>query len=292
MTFLQICVLFVAAILGGALNSVAGGGSFITFPTLLFTGVPPINANATSTVALWPGSVASTGAYRQELAIQERVRILVLSGTSLVGGVLGAILLLRTSQTTFVRLVPYLLLLATVLFAVSGPITNRLRRRNIQQGAEPLNQEWRQKGPVEQEIETTTDSTFSDTAVETKKPGTSWFGLAGIAFLQLIIAIYGGYFGGGIGILMLATLGFMGIENIHEMNALKTLLTSFINGVAVITFIIAGAVVWLPAILMVAGAIIGGYGGAYFARQIDPRWVRYFVILVGVGLTIYFFLRG
>ena len=292
MTFLQICVLFVAGILGGTLNSVAGGGSFITFPILLFTGVPPINANATSTVALWPGSVASTGAYRQELAKQERVRIIVLSGTSLVGGVLGAILLLRTSQTTFVRLVPYLLLLATVLFTFSGPITNLLRRRNIQQYAEPLNQEWQQNGPVEEEIETTTGSTFSHTAVETNKTGISWFGLAGIAFLQLIIAIYGGYFGGGIGILMLATLGFMGIENIHEMNALKTLLTSFINGVAVITFIIAGAVVWLPAILMVAGAIIGGYGGAYFARQIEPRWVRYFVILVGVGLTIYFFLRG
>ena len=258
MIFLQICVLFVAGILGGTLNSVAGGGSFITFPTLLFTGVPPINANATSTVALWPGSVASTSAYRKELAKQERVRLLVLSGTSLIGGVLGAILLLRTSQTTFVRLVPYLLLVATLLFAFSGPITNRLRRRNI----------------------------------ETKKTGTSWSGLVGIAFLQLVIAVYGGYFGGGIGILMLATLGLMGMENIHEMNALKTLLTSFINGVAVITFIIAGAVVWAQAIVMVAGGIIGGYGGAYFARQIDPRWVRAFVILVGVSMTTYFFLRG
>ncbi len=258
MTILQICVLFVAAILGGTLNSVAGGGSFITFPVLLFTGVPPINANATSTVALWPGSVASTGAYREELAKQERTRLLVLGGTSLVGGVLGALLLLRTSQTTFVRLVPYLLLMATLLFAFSGPITNRLRRRNV----------------------------------ETKKERFSWSGLVGIALLQLVIAIYGGYFGGGIGILMLATLGLMGMENIHEMNALKTLLTSFINGVAVITFIIAGAVVWLQAILMVAGAIIGGYGGAYFARQIDPRLVRGFVILVGITMTIYFFLRG
>ena len=257
MSFLQICVLFIAAILGGTLNSVAGGGSFITFPTLLFTGVLPITANATSTVALWPGSVASTGAYREELAKQERSRLLVLGGTSLIGGVLGAILLLRTSQTTFVQLVPYLLLMATLLFAFSGPITNRLRRRNI----------------------------------ETKKTVTSWSGLIGIALLQLVIAVYGGYFGGGIGILMLATLGLMGMENIHEMNALKTLLTSFINGVAVITFIIAGAVVWLPAIVMVAGAIIGGYGGAYFARQIEPRWVRTFVILVGIGLTIYFFLR-
>jgi uncharacterized membrane protein YfcA len=257
MTFLQICILFVAAILGGTLNSVAGGGSFITFPTLLFTGVLPINANATSTVALWPGSVASTGAYREELAKQERIRLIVLSGTSLIGGVLGAILLLRTSQTTFVRLVPYLLLMATLLFAFSGPITNRLRRRNI----------------------------------ETKKARSSWLGLTGIAFLQLVIAVYGGYFGGGIGILMLATLGLMGMENIHEMNALKTLLTSFINGVAVIIFIIAGAVVWLQGILMVVGAIIGGYGGAYFARQLDPRLVRGFVILVGITMTAYFFLR-
>jgi uncharacterized protein len=259
MTFLQMCVLFVSAILGGTLNSVAGGGSFITFPTLLFTGVLPINANATSTVALWPGSVASTSAYRKELAKQERMRLLVLSSTSLIGGVFGAILLLRTSQTTFVRLVPYLLLAATLLFTFSEPITSRLRKRNVETGAE--------------------------------KARFSWSALVGISFLQLVIAIYGGYFGGGIGILMLATLGLMGMENIHEMNALKTLLTSFINGVAMITFIIAGAVVWLPAILMVVGAIIGGFGGAYYARQLDPRLVRGFVILVGVTMTIYFFLR-
>jgi len=263
MTFLQVCVLFVAAILGGTLNSVAGGGSFITFPALLFTGVLPINANATSTVALWPGSVASTGAYREELAKQDRTRLFVLGGTSLIGGVLGAVLLLRTSQTTFVRLVPYLLLVATLLFTFSAPIMDRVRKRKAEETSK-----------VE----------------ERKQARSSWLGLAGIALLQLVISVYGGYFGGGIGILMLATLSLMGMENIHEMNALKTLLTSFINGVAVITFIIAGAVVWVPAILMVVGAIIGGYGGAYFARQIDPRWVRIFVILVGVGMTIYFFL--
>src|SRR5947209_3076951 len=265
MTFLQIFLLFVAAILGGTLNSVAGGGSFITFPALLFTGILPINANATSTVALWPGSVASTGAYREELAKQDRTRLFVLGGTSLIGGVLGAVLLLRTSQTTFVRLVPYLLLVATLLFTFSAPIMDRVRKRKAEETSK-----------VE----------------ERKQARSSWLGLAGIALLQLVISVYGGYFGGGIGILMLATLSLMGMENIHEMNALKTLLTSFINGVAVITFIIAGAVVWVPAILMVVGAIIGGYGGAYFARQIDPRWVRIFVILVGVGMTIYFFLRG
>jgi len=255
MTFLQASILFVAAILGGTLNSVAGGGTFITLPVLIFTGVLPINANASSTVALWPGSIASVWAYRKEFANQRRLVTILLSITSLIGGILGAELLVRTSQTTFVKLLPYLLLLATVLFALSGPINTRLHGKT------------------------------------TLKNRQSWLTLVGISFLQLIIAIYGGYFGGGIGILMLATLGLMGMENIHEMNAMKTLLTTFINGVAVIIFIIRGIVVWPQAIVMVIGAIIGGYTGAYFARKIDQRLIRGFVILVGVSMTIYFFLR-
>jgi uncharacterized membrane protein YfcA len=257
MTILTALILFIAAVLGGALNSVAGGGSFITFPSLFLTGVLPIQANATSTVALWPGSLASVGAYRQELAAQDRVLVVVLVITSLVGGVLGAVLLLRTPQSTFQQLIPYLLLLATLLFAFSGPITSRLRKRGL--------------------------------AVQ--KTSISRLKLVSISFFQLIVAIYGGYFGGGIGILMLASLGLMGMENIHEMNALKTILQSCINGVAVITFIIAGAVVWLQAIVMIVGAIAGGFTGAYYARQLDPRLVRGFVILVGVSLTIYFFVR-
>ncbi len=255
MTILQASLLFIAAILGGTLNSVAGGGSFIGFPALIFTGVPPIEANATNTVALWPGSVASVRAYRKELAAQNRRLLFVLGITSLVGGVLGAILLLRTPQSTFVRLIPYLLLLATLLFTFSKPITTLLRKYI----------------PREDSL--------------------SWFTLLIVAFFQLIIAVYGGYFGGGIGILMLATLGLMGMENINEMNAVKTLLQTCINGVAVITFTIAGAVEWPQAILMIVGAIIGGYGGAYYARKIEQRWVRLFVILVGFSMTLYFFLR-
>jgi len=255
MTILQASLLFIAAILGGTLNSVAGGGSFIGFPALIFTGVPPIEANATNTVALWPGSVASVRAYRKELATQNRRLLFVLGITSLVGGVLGAVLLLRTPQSTFVQLIPYLLLLATLLFAFSKPITTLLRRY-IPRG----------------------DSL-------------SWLTLLVVAFFQLIIAVYGGYFGGGIGILMLATLGLMGMESINEMNAVKTVLQTCINGVAVITFIIAGAVEWPQAILMIAGAIIGGYGGAYYARKIEQRWVRLFVMLVGFSLTLYFFIR-
>jgi uncharacterized membrane protein YfcA len=260
MTFLQGLALFIAAMLGGALNSVAGGGSFITLPTLIFTGVPSKIANATSTVALWPGSAASVGAYRKELVKQNPTRLLVLGITSLVGGLLGALLLLGTSQNTFVQLLPYLLLLATVLFAVSGPITTRLRARAADHATKQTNQ-------------------------------VSWRTLTIIALLQLIIAIYGGYFGGGIGILMLATLGLMGMENIHEMNAVKTVLQTIINGVAVIAFIIAGAVVWLQAIIMIAGAIVGGFTTASFARRLDPRLVRGFVILVGISMTIYFFLH-
>jgi uncharacterized membrane protein YfcA len=257
MTFLQFFLLFLAAVLGGALNSVAGGGSFITFPSLIFAGIGAKIANATSTVALWPGSLASATAYRKELALVNRLLLMVLVGTSLVGGVLGAILLLRTSQSTFVQLIPYLLLLATLLFAFSGPVTSLLRKR----------------------------------AQATQKTHLSRLKLAGISLVQLVVATYGGYFGGGIGIMMLASLGLMGMENIHEMNALKTVLQASINGVAVITFIVAGAVVWPQAIIMILGGIAGGFAGAYYARKLDQRLVRAFVILVGTGLTIYFFLK-
>lgn len=255
MTFPQIILLFLSAVVGGTLNAVAGGGSFFTFPALVFTGVLPITANATSTVAIWPGSVASVGAYRRELAVQKRSFLFLLIGTSLIGGGLGAILLLKTSQSTFVALIPYLLLAATLLFALSPYITAKLRAR------------------------------------ATGKAQYSVPALIGVACAQFVISIYGGYFGGGIGILMLATLAFMGMDNIHEMNAVKTVLASCINGVAVITFIIAGAVVWPQAILMIVGAIIGGYGGAYYARKVDQKWVRLFVIVVGIALTIYFFVH-
>jgi uncharacterized protein len=270
MTFFQASLLFIAAVLGGTLNSVAGGGSFITFPALIFTSVGAKIANATSTVALWPGAVASTGAYRRELATQNRQLLVVLGVTSLIGGLFGAFLLVDTPQSTFVRLIPYLLLVATLLFAFGAPITNRLRKRKP----------------------TTDPPTSSEKGAATATATLTWPVLTGISFSQLIIAIYGGYFGGGIGILMLATLGLMGMENIHEMNAMKTLLTGCINGVAVITFIIKGLILWPQAIVMLVGAIIGGYAGAYYARKIDPRWVRGFVILVGTIMTIYFFVYG
>ena len=256
MTFLQGVLLFVAAIFGGTLNSVAGGGSFFTFPALIFTGVGSITANATSTAALLPGSVASVGAYRNDLAEQPRGLLFLLLGTSLIGGVLGANLLLRTPESTFVSLIPYLLLGATLLFALSPYVTARLRMRAIEKTTH---------------ISATT--------------------LIVIAFVQFVIAIYGGYFGGGIGIMMLAALAFMGMDNINKMNAVKTLLTSAINGAGTVTFIVEGRVLWLQALVMIVGAVIGGFGGAYYARKIEQRWVRLFVIVTGVVLTIYFFVH-
>lgn len=278
MTFLQGLILFIAAILGGTLNSVAGGGSFITFPSLIFAGVLPIQANATSTVALWPGSLASVGAYREEFAAQDRVLILVLGGISMVGGILGAILLLRTPQTTFLGLLPYLMLLATLLFTFSGRITALLRKRKpLLKDASP---------GTGYEVNT-------DPGPGRVKPHPyTWRTLVAIALFQLVVATYGGYFGGGIGIMILASLGVMGMENIHEMNGLKTFLQSSINGVAVITFIIAGAVAWLQAIVLIAGAIFGGFAGASVAKRLDQGLVRGFVILVGSGMTIYFFLHS
>jgi uncharacterized membrane protein YfcA len=254
-TFPHMLILFLLAVVGGTLNSVAGGGSFFTFPALIFVGIPAIAANASNTVALWPGSVASMWAYRHELAQQKRSFLILMVSTSLIGGIIGAQLLLHTPASIFQGLIPYLLLLATLLFALSGPITTRLRMRNV--------------GKVR------------------LSPST----LIAVALAQLVIATYGGYFGGGIGILMLATLAMMGMEDIHVMNGLKTVLASCINGVAVVIFIFARAVVWPETILMIVGAIIGGYGGAYYARKVNPNLIRGFVIVVGFAMSAYFFIN-
>jgi len=256
LTLLNVLILFIAAFGGGMLNSVAGGGSFLSFPALVFTGVDAKIANATSTVALWPGSAAAARAYRAELMTQ-RARLVPLSVISVLGGFLGARLLLGTSENTFRALVPYLLLLATGLFAFGGALTARVRQ-------------WR------------------GTEAPTPDSRVSAVGL----LLQLVIATYGGYFGGGIGILMLAALAVSGMEDVHTMNGLKNWLATCINGVAVLTFILSGAVLWPQALVMVAGATAGGYVGASTARRLDPKLVRRFVIAVGCALTVYFFVRS
>lgn len=265
MTLINILLTFVAAVLGGTLNGVAGGGTFLTLPSLIQAGVLPVEANATSTTALWPGSLAAAWALRKELLRPNKKLLLVLGLTGFVGGALGAVLLIITPQSTFVLLIPYLLLLATVLFAISPQVNARLKKRAAV----------RQK----------------KLATEGTDSGPSWQALSWIALLELAIAVYGGYFGGGIGILTLAVLGLIGMEDLNEMNAVKNTLVACINGVAIILFIIFGIIVWFNALIMIVGAMLGGYGGVYFARKIDQRFVRGFVLLVGAVMTIYFFYK-
>jgi len=250
--------LFFAALIAGTLNSVAGGGSFISFPALLFCGIPPIAANATNTIALWPGTIASTVAYRNEFTAGVRRLLPPLLVTGVIGGVLGATILLHTPQATFLRVVPWLLLGATLVFVFSGRMTSWVRAHT---GHVPAHK----NGPRAL--------------------------MAAILFLELLLAIYIGYLGAGVGILMLALLALLGMESIHAMNGVKTLVVSVVNGVAVVTFIWARVIVWPQALLMIVGASAGGYAGAYFAQKMNPQHVRWFVIAIGFGISAYFFLR-
>ncbi len=248
-----IIFLFFAGALGGALNAVAGGGSFIAFPALLFSGVAPIAANATNTVALWVGVTASTGAYRKHLDISRRVMI-PLAVTSVIGAIGGAYLLLHTPAQTFLRIMPWLMLGATLLFMFG----NRVGRGAM--------------GSIDRDASTSA--------------------LAIASIFELFAAVYGGYFGGGLGILNLAMLAALGMTDIHAMNALKVVLGGIINGIAVITFVVAGAVVWKEGSVMIVGALAGGYFGAHYAQKLPPAWIRGFVIVVGLGMTAYFFWKA
>lgn len=272
MTLVQAVALFLAAILAGALNSVAGGGSLISFPTLLLVGVPAINANATNAMAVWPGSIASIPPYRKDLA-HERRELIFFSIISVVGGVLGAIVLLRTPPKVFELLIPWLLLLATLIFAFGGQVTQRLRARRAA------------RAPTEAPADETA-AQQTDDAGEPRAPSRA---LVGVGVIQLAIAFYGGFFGGGMGIMMLAGFALLGMRHIHAMNALKVVLASIINGVAVIAFTVAGKIFWPQALVMVVGAVIGGYGGAALAHRVPARYVRWFAIAVGVAASAYLF---
>jgi uncharacterized protein len=254
LTHLNGFLLFATAFIAGGLNAVAGGGSFISFPTLIFTGVSPIAANATNNTALWVASLASAGAYRRDLDVERRT-MLILSIVSLVGGLLGSILLLHTSADVFKKLIPYLLLLATVVFIFGESFKQWLR-------------------------------SFDRSDVP-KQPR-----LVYLVVAQLVVAIYGGFFGAGIGILMLASLTFFNLGNIHAMNALKTWLGTCINGIAIVPFLFAGIIAWQQAILMAIGGALGGYFIANFARQIPSLIIRQFVSIVAISMTTYFFIRG
>lgn len=258
--------LFAIAALGGALNAVAGGGSFLTLPALLYAGVGPVAANATSTLAMWPASVASAVAYRREIA-PVRQWLVVLGGISLIGGLIGGELLVKTSDTRFVTLLPWLLLAAVATFTFGGRVTDLIRQRQARRVTAP--------GPV---------SVLPARRALFRPP--PW-----MVVLQLVIAVYGGYFGGGMGIMMLAALSIAGMTNIHEMNGLKSILAVAINGVALVAFIADDAIAWGPGLVMVAGGITGGYLGAALARRGGAAAVNRFVLVIGWAMTAYFFVR-
>jgi len=245
--------LFFAATVAGAVNSVAGGGSLISFPALVAFGQPAILANATNTAAIWPGSVASAVAYRRETSLPPGL-LPALLVPSVGGGLLGAFVLVSTPPDLFDRVVPFLVLFATLLFAFRQRISG-----------------WSGQSARPDEHVTTA-------------------GRVGGFFFQLLVASYGGYFGAGIGILMLASLSLMGLRDIHRMNALKTILGALINVIAFVFFAAKGLVVWPLAVVMAAGAITGGYIGARAAMRVDPRWVGRFVIAVGVLVSVWLFI--
>lgn len=249
--------LSIAAALAGGVNALAGGGTLLTFPAL-FAILGPANsvvANATSTVALAPASFSSAWAYRKELVAEGRwLKVLLLP--SLAGGVIGTLLVTRLPESYFNMLVPWLILLASALFAMQS----LLGRKKPKSDAMP---------------DEGTEQTLSH----------PWL----IGFFQLLIAIYGGYFGAGIGILMLTGLGMMGLKNMHEMNALKTVLAGCINAMSVVIFVWDGKVNWPIALMMCIAAMLGGYFAAAFGRKLPPIYVRWFVIVMGIVLTVYFF---
>lgn len=265
----QALLLVGASALAGAINSVAGGGTLLTFTALLATGQISTAANATSTVALWPGQLSSLWGYKKE--IQQNVRSIVpLSLLGLLGGIAGSLLLTHTSAKVFDKIVPFLVLTATVLFMAQEPLSRWQKARS----SAPTEAEKPEPKQVEE--------------APTTPPGIHLTIPMGLFLLG--VAVYGGYFGAGIGILCLAAFGLMGMTNIHQMNGIKAIFTLGINGVASVIFIVQGLVDWKIAGIMACGSIFGGWAGAGIAQRIGQKNVRRVVIAMGLLLTLSLFL--
>jgi len=241
------------AFLAGLMNSVAGGGTLVTFPILIAFGMNPKIANATSTVALLPGSAGGMWGYRREMDDTQSL-LIRLAIPSIIGGAAGAGLLMITPVNTFANLVPYLILFATAIFIAQEPISRHLRKRRID-----------------------ADPTGNPNAVV---PSRAWW--IGAMTFQFWVAVYGGYFGAGIGILMLASLGLLGVSDIHRANGAKTFLAICINGIAVLSFIVFRMVNWPEALLMSIGAVLGGYGSADIARRLGQSLIKKVVVAIGL----------
>lgn len=241
-------LVFGAGLLAGAMNALAGGGSFVSLPTLMAAGVPPVQANASSTVALFPGGIASAWAYRDGLGPVGSVSIKPLLLTTLAGGFAGAILLLHTSSVTFSFVLPWLLLAASLALAFGRKLGEALRRR------------WH-------------------------------IGASAVLTTQFVLGVYGGYFGGAVGIMMMAVWGLLDSRDLKSLNAPRTLLVSAANAIAVLTFVAAHAVRWPETLAMLLGAIAGGYGGARIGRRASPALIRAGTLLTTACITLAFFLK-
>lgn len=243
----DVLILGLAAFFAGVLNTIAGGGTFLTFPALVYTGVPVVMANATSAVAVFPGYIAGALGFRREIASFERPRLIRIILATAAGGLIGSLLLLVSSNAAFSAVVPFLLTLATLAFAFGERLQNFARRHRV------------------------------------GKPE----GLTG----TVLVAIYGGYFNGGLGIVLLALFSLWGMRDIHAMNGLKNALSFVLSLISVVTFAAAGLVVWEQALTMMLAATVGGYVGAPLARALPKRVIRGVVILVGASMSAVFFWR-
>jgi len=245
--------LVVASLIAGVMNAMAGGGSFLSFPAMLAVGVLPIQANATNTVALWPGQLTSVAALRNDL---RRDLLPVVCAASVLGGVSGAVVLLNTRQITFLRMVPWLLLTASLLFGVSGPVSRWLRRRSAIPHAERK------------------------------------IALVPLFFALLPVCFYIGYFGAGAGFLIMTALALFGLEEMHTLNSLKVLAACLSNLCAVLTFVVSGAVMWRYCVVSMLFAGAGGYIGAQYARRMNAGVLRGIVVVTGCMMAAYFFWRN
>jgi uncharacterized protein len=248
MSLAQVVLIFIAAFFAGIVNSIAGGGMLLVFPIMIWLGVDPKIANATCTVALWPGLISGMFGYRREMN-DSSIILMRLGAVSLIGGGFGAWLLIATPSPIFARLVPVLILFATVLFMIQGPVNRWLRLPSVEK--------------------------------ETTK---GWWTV--VIVIQFFSAMYGGYFGAGNGILMLAAMGLLGLHDIHRANGIKNFLGVCINGIAVFSFSIAHMVLWPRALLMALAATTGGYIGARTARRVGRKFIRRAVVVIGFVITI------
>ena len=248
----ELIILFVAGFFGGVLNSIAGGGSFITFPALLFVGVPPISANATNTFSACAGYISGAYAFRKDI-LKDKANLLKITLISLAGGISGAWLLLQTPEALFLEAVPWLLLFATVLFIFGGQLNTQLKK------------------------------------LSSKHKHASTLGVLLLLILLFGVCVYGGFFNAGLGIISLSYLALAGYKDINLMNGIKLLISSFVSLIAIVLFVFDGVIDWYAGTVVLLGTLAGGYYAAHFSRKLPQQWVRNFVIVASCGITVYFF---